>query len=385
MAKTSSFLVAMAVGLTLVIPIRGHAQDVSFAGLAYSGDSRSIPARFPYSKRFDSSLPGRGIDGILQKDLASIHPQNFTLVGTLDELKGRDEAVVVAFVLTNETVSTEQIGRVYKLLIQVRGQVLFFDFKSMMVLRAYPVSFAYIDALMEPPSEAIKDRDMGYVFNGSNGKPGIISRFEESLTKAKLPTASSRYLQVTTVQISDQARSIFPSEYGSGLAETWLADTFSEKLSTKLDIPILPYSKGYAIGNRMAIKVSDSTVYDLALPKPDYEFTLDLLKLKTVPYEIQAAGKSLIYGTLASVKLEEPLSAHVYMDDQFKNGEVKLVPASQANTDDFPAYEDSINGLFTKLFGVISGDNNPWIKSAAIGPNTDKEIAATRELLKSCK
>ncbi len=385
MVKTSSSLIAIAFCLTLVGSIRARAQDVAFAGLAYSGNSQTISSRFPYSKRFDASLPGRGIDGIFQKDIASLHPKNFTLVSTVDELKGRDEAVVVAFVITNETLSTEQIGRVYKLLIQIRGQVLFFDFKSMTVLRAYPVSFAYIDALMEAPSEAVKDRDVGYVFNGSNGKPGLLSRFEDSLVKAKLPTAASRYLQVSSVEIGDQARGVFPAEYGGGVAESWLADTFSEKLSTALDIPILPYSKGYAIGNRMAIKVSDSTVYDLTLPKPDYEFDVDLLKLKTVPYDVKAAGRSLIYGALVSVKLEEPLSAHVYMDSQFKNGEVKIVPVSQTATDDFPAYEDSINGLFTKLFGVISGDNNPWIKSASVNPNTDKEITATRELLKLCK
>src|ERR1700731_1485450 len=220
--KTSGFVIAMAVWLTLFGSIQAKAQDVAFAGLAYSGDSKSIPNRFPYSQRFDASLSGRGIDGIFQKDMASIRPENFNLVSNLDELKGRDQAVVVAFVLTNETVSTEQIGRVYKLLTQVRGQVLFFDFKSMMVLRAYPVSFAYIDALMEAPSETIKDRDMGYVFNGSNGKSGIISRFEESLKNAKLPSASARYLQVTEVEISDQARSVFPAEYGSGATETWL-------------------------------------------------------------------------------------------------------------------------------------------------------------------
>jgi hypothetical protein len=379
-------MIAMTIGVTLVgFQSRAKAQDVAFAGLAYSGDSQTISTRFPYSKRFDASLPGRGIDGIFQKDIATLHPKNLSLVGNLDELKGRDQAVVVAFVITNENLSTEKIGSVYKLLIQIRGQVLFFDFKSMTVLRVYPVSFAYIDALMEAPSEGIKDRDVGYVFNGSNGKPGLLSRFEDSLVKAALPAAASRYLQVSSVEISDEAKVVFPAEYGGGVAEAWLADTFSEKLSAALNIPILPYSKGYAIGNRMAIKVSDSTVYDLTLPKPDYEFDIDLLKLKTVPYDVKAAGKSLIYGTLVSVKLEEPLSSHVYLDSQFKNGEVKIVPVSQAATDDFPAYEDSINGLFTKLSGVISGDNNSWIKSASVNQNTDKEISATRELLKLCK
>jgi hypothetical protein len=107
--------------------------------------------------------------------------------------------------------------------------------------------------------------------------------------------------------------------------------------------------------------------------------------LKTVPFEVQAAGRSLIFGSLVSIKLEEPLSGHIYVDSQFKNGEVKIVPISQVNIEVFPAYQDSIKGLFSKFIGVISGDNNPWLKSAAIGPNIDKQLLATRELLKSCK
>ena len=147
----------------------------------------------------------------------------------------------------------------------------------------------------------------------------VEEEFEEALKKAKLPTAASRSLQVTKVEISGEAQDKFPSEYEGGGAETWLADTFSEKLSTKFDVPMLPYSKGYAIGNRMAIKISDSSVFNLVIPKPDYEFTIKLLKLKTVPYEIQAAGRSLIYGASASIKLEEPLSGQTYLNGQFKN------------------------------------------------------------------
>ena len=375
----------IAISIALSCSTYGYCQDVAFAGLAFSGDHGSIATRFPYSKRFESSLGIVGINGLLQSALPSIHPKNYTIVPRLDELKGRDQAIAVALVLTNESVSTEQIGPVYKLLIQIRGQALFFDFKSMTVLRAYPISFAYIDALSEPPTDAVKDRDVAYIYKGTGGKPGLIDRFITALTGAALPSGVSRFVQVSNVAIGDEARAIFPPEYHNGSAETWLADTFGEELSGKLGIPILPYSKGYAIGNVMSMTISDDSVYNLTLPKPDYQFSVELLKLKTVPFEVQAAGRSLIFGSLVSIKLEEPLSGHIYIDSQFKNGEVKIVPISQVNIENFPAYQDSIKGLFSKFFGVISGDNNPWLKSAAIGPNIDKQVLATRELLKSCK
>jgi len=367
--------------------VKGYCQDqtVAFAGLAYAGDHASIATRFPYSQRFGSSLGDKGINALLQSAMQSAHPRHFALVPHIDELKGHDQVIAVAFVLTNESISTEQIGSVYKLLTQFRAQALFFDFKSMTVLRAYPISFAYIDVLTAPPTEKVKDQDVSYIFRGIDGKPGLIDRFVSTLNDAALPSSVSRYLQVTNIAISDEARAVFPPEYRNGGAETWLADTFGEELSTKAGVPILPFSKGYAIGNVMSMTVSDSTVYSLTLPKPDYQFSLDLLKLKTIPYEVKAAGRSLIFGSMFSIKLEEPLSGHAYLDSQFKNGETKLVPVSQVNVEDFPAYQDSIKGLFAKLSGVLGGDNNPWLKSAATGANVDKQISATRELLKSCK
>jgi hypothetical protein len=363
-----------------------HSTEVVFAGFAYSGDKASINVRFPYSQRFAASLGSTGVNGLLRKSIPSLKPQAYNLSAQrIDELTGRDQAIAVALVMNNETVSTEQLGSIYKLFVQLRGQALFFDFKSMTILRAYPFSFAYLDAFPAAPTDDQKDADMRYVYLGTNGKPGILDRFGQALMQATIPTNIPRFVQVSHVVIGDEARSEFPSQYGNGVAETWVADTFGEAIASKMNIPILPFSEGYAIGNVMSMTVADGSVYLLKLPKPDYEFTVNISKLRKIVYEEQAAGKSLIYGTYASLKLEEPLSAHAYLDGQFKNGEVKVVPAMQVDTDDFPAYQDSMRGLFTKLSGAIAGDNTPWLKSAASGNDINKQIASTRELLQSCK
>jgi len=362
-----------------------HATEVAFAGFAYVGQSQSVAAQFPYSKRFEATLGPDGVNALLRKNLASINPQGFTLIPRLDELAGRDQAIAVALVVTNETVSTEQFGQVYKVFAQIRGQALFFDFKSKTVLRAYPFSFAYLDALSAPPTDAQKDASISSIYLGKSGKPGILERFGQVLTQATLPTHTPKFVQITHVIVGDEAKKEFPSQYGPSVTETWVADTFGEAIAGKMGIPILPFAKGYAIGGVMAVSVGDSTVFNLTLPEPDYEFSVNLLKLKKAVFEETAAGKSLIYGTFATVKLEQPLAAKSYLDGQFKNGEVKVVSALQTDTDDFPAYQDSMRGLFTKLSSAIAGDSSPWIKSAAMSVNVDKQIISTRELLQSCK
>jgi hypothetical protein len=362
-----------------------QATDVAYAGFAYSGDYQSIASRFPYSKQFEATLGASGINGILQKKLPSIQPQSYALVPRIDELVGRDQAIAVALVMTNETVSTEQIAAVYKLFVQLRGQAMFFDFKSKSVIRAYPFSFAYIDALPSPPTEEQKIERIGYVYNGISGKPGILERFAGALTQATIPTTVPRFVQVSNVTVGDEARGEFPDAYKNGAAETWIADTLGEAISSKMGIPILPYAKGYAIGSVMSMTVADGTVFNLKLPEPDYQFSVNISKLKKILYSDKAAGKSYIYGTLADLKLEEPLSATAYLKSPMKNGEVKIVPANQANTEDFPAFQDSMRGLFTKLSAAVAGETTPWLKSASEASDIEKQIASTRELLKSCK
>lgn len=98
--------------------------EVALAGFGRSGDNQSIAVRFP-SKRFEASLAPADINEPLQKIPPSIQSPRHLLIpqiNTLDALDGRDQAVSVAPVMSNETVSMEQLGPVYKLLVQLRDR-----------------------------------------------------------------------------------------------------------------------------------------------------------------------------------------------------------------------------------------------------------------------
>jgi len=225
------------------------------------------------------------------------------------------------------------------------------------------------------------------VYEGAAGKPGIFTRFATTLAGASLPAATSRTLQITRVTLKPEATGSIP-EYlrsASTVTETWAADLVGEALSTRAGVPIVPYAKGYAVGNVMSMRISDGDVYNLKLPKPDYEIGVELSALRKVKYGGAAAGESFIYGSYASLRIEEPLSGKVYMNTALKNGEVKLVPSTQTYVDDFPAFYDSVNGLFVKLAEAIDGRDAKWVKAAAAAPDIDKQINDTRELFKLCK
>ncbi|AUH52808.1 hypothetical protein CXB49_19455 [Chromobacterium sp. ATCC 53434] len=366
------------------------AATVTFAGLSYSGDSKSIPARFPYSLKLEKALAARGnpLNKQLAAKLATDKPLHFDLNQQgLTSLKGQDQAIVATLLITGETVSVERFGGVTKLMTQIRAQAMFFDFKNMTVLRAYPLSFAYLDLIDHNPGEReMQDRIAG-LYYGEQGKPGILQRFTDIMHEATVPDQVPRFLQVAKVRIGDDARKQLPPELTRtpGAAETWAADLFAENLSSKTGVPLLPYTKGYAIGNTLSMRVSEGDVFMLKLPEADYAISLDIPKLRRITSGEVAAGTSYIYGAYAHVNIQEPVSGKHYLDADFKNGEVKLVPASQDTIDDFPAYHEAIKGLFAKLADNLAGNRNDWLKSSTSASDIDKQIESTQQLLKACK
>lgn len=367
----------------------GQVQEVAMAGLAFSGDASTLEQRFPYSRSYEAMTKASGklVYQKISEAISLTPPKNFTLTSDIAELKGRDQAIVSALVLNSETVSLERFGEIRKLFVLIRGQAMFFDFKSKTVIRSYPVSFAYIDNFNRDPSNSEIQERVRLVFEGANGKPGLISRFAAVLSDASVPAQAKNSLQVSKVTLSPELISNLPAYLATSqtVSDTWAADIVAEAISTRIGVPIIPYSKGYAVGNIMSLRISDGEVFDLKLPKADYEIEVDFKGFKKIQYSKNGAGSAYIYGAYADILIQEPLTSTNYLKTSLKNGEIKIVPASQSYVDDFPAYYDSLNGLFVKLAQTIEGKENSWIKSAASASDIEAQISKTRELMKLCK
>ena len=381
----AAFFLALAVHGVYAEPL-----SVTLAGLAYSGDAASLEQRFPYSREYERELEksGERAYGRIQANL-SVNPSQHLKIeqGMLDELKGRDQAIVTSLVVNSETVSVENFGKLRKLFVLIRGQALFFDFKSMTVVRSYPVSFAFIDVFDHEPTQQEIYTRVKSVYEGAAGKPGIFARYAGVLANATLPTQVPRLLKVTQVKLAADVMQSLPAYLKSepGMAETWAADMVSEAISTRAGVPLIPYSQGYAVGNVLPMRVADGTVFNLKLPEPDYAITVDLTGLKKVKFGSVAAGESFIYGTYAKFRIEQPLLGSTWLDTALKNGETKVVPSTQTWVDDFPAFYDSWNGMFTRLATAIANKDMSWVKAAAAAPDIEAQISKTNQLIAQCK
>jgi hypothetical protein len=379
------WLWALAIGFCW--PPFSNATVITYAGIAYAGDAANIETRFKYSKRYEKALVAQNTDinAKLRRTLADAHyPFDLNMLGNT-EVKG-DKTLVTALTVTGETISDETFGAVHKLYIQIRAQAMIFDFESHMLERAYPLEFAYLDALDHTPTDTEIDERIIKVYEGSQGKQGIFGRYAKALSNATLPSKDGLFVQITNVAIGPDAKPAIPAVLSvyPGAAESWLANSFDEALNSRTGVPVLPYSVGYAIGNVMAIQLAN-TNFDLKFPPPDWDIAIDVTGVKKVTYAQNPIGTSYVYGAYATIRISLHDGTKVVLDAKFKNGEVKTVPATQSYIDDLPAYGDSIRGLFDKLADVLGGQDTQWLKTAAVTPNIQPQIVAARALLQKCK
>lgn len=385
-------LAAALASLCTCIALQAHADgpEVTFAGVAFSGDQDSSSQRFKYADRYEKQLEADGESGYKHVLVAmqQAPAQNLTVsTQPISELKGRDQAIVTALVLTSETVSTERFGDIRKLLIVERAQAMFFDFKSMTMLRSYPFSFAYIDNFRRDPTDEDIQQRVKMVFEGAGGKPGLYGRYANLVAKATVPAQAPRFLQVKNVQFAPDVVAQMP-EYlkpSPAVYQTWAADVIGEAISSELGVPIVPFAEGYAVGHVMTMRVADGDVYNLKLPTPDYEIDAEFTGLKKVKLAQAGAGATWAYGVLANVQIIEPLTNTVYLGTPLKNAEIKVVPASQTEVDDFPAYDDTLHGMFIKLANAIDGGDIKWVKAAAAAHDIEAQLSKTKDLMNQCK
>lgn len=381
--------IALVLVLFAVAP-RASALDVYFAGFAWLGDAAALDAHYPYSRAVNRH-PGSGVaplDAAVAARLRAATFEGFTL--KFDELGslGPDSpsALALAFVLDRETVSVETIGDTRKILVELAGQALFFDFRESAVIATFPVVNQYLHV----KKSAVTAEDIAPIvrdmYLGANGV-NILDDFTRTLGTMTLNPNVTRRIQVTEVKFEPALRALLPEHFArddSGFRNA-LAQDFSKYLSAAQGIPVLPYSVGSAIANRMAGRFSDGTVFDLRIPEADYSISLDLRNLRKIEFERSTAGTSYVYGAYLNVRATEPLSNTVFLDATIKNGASKIVPASQTEVNDWPAYHEALLALMEKFSAALTKPDAAWAAKHSENAAVVKEMKTLQKVLQSCK
>lgn len=346
---------------------------VFYAGFAFIGNNVNIEKNYPYSFAVSKE---NDLETVLRTKVEKENMNNFKLIiselGNLEE----GEGVSVAFALDNETVAIEQIGSYYKIVIDLGAQVLFFDFREMKVIGCYPIAIQLIDVSESKPDDILKKNRIRELFIGNKYKINIFDEFVKRLKDIEIKPKFKNSIKVNNVKIGEKALPFLPTIYiddkdpNKNNIKTFLAQNFSKFLSSNQEISVLPYTKGSAIGGKMSARFSNGEVYMLEIPEAQFLIDLTLRGFKKVKFDEKKAGSSWIYGVYIKLKIFEPLLRKYYIDEKFKQGATKIIPASQKNVADWPAFQESLFVLFDSLTKSFS---------------TERKFKSVKKVLEKCK
>ncbi len=368
-----------------------HATDVAIAGFAFAGDASTAVNRFPYTYAINQRDKGV-LMGMVHERAKGINNPAFGIVAsdTLINTKGSDQALIAVLVLTGETVSSETFGNYVKTFVNLRGDALIFDFKSKTIVRNYPISTFLFDATSGQPGPDYISGLVNRLLTEQDDN-GLVSIFEKRIATATLPAPGNRNIQVHDVQVSPEALAMMPEGLSKDpkTVQTLVSDTFSSIISAKLGVPMLPaptsHKQSLAV---MSFRLQDVGDIDLNVGEGDYLFDLKLNKFAKIKSGESSLGSSYVFGAYTSLRFYEPLQNTNFINSDLKNGEVKVVPASQLTMEDFPAFEAALRGLFIKFGDAVAQSptaDPKWIGVAASAKDMDKQMDATRRIIKSCK
>lgn len=376
------------------------AREVQFGGITFLGDSEDIAKNYRWSSELLAVTDADGrsfLERALRERLSAVKNPDFSLV--FDERLGSVRAgaasnIATAFALDRETVSKEKIGDVWKLMVTLSAQAIFVEFNKQgdqafaTLLASWPSVVRYTDTKSHEPTDDDVRAIVRDLYLGNLGV-NIFDDFTQSLTTLHLNTEVGNRVQVKTVTIGEEVMPYLPPQFAEDRAnlEAVIAQEFNTALSVNQRIPVLPYVAGYAaaVQGNMALRFGDGSLLSVKIPEADYEIHLGLKRLKKIEYAKNAAGTSLIYGTYLAVTALEPLSNKIYFDATLKNGATKVVPASQANVEDWPAFQESLLILIQQFTQALDAPTAAWAEKYAGNKTLVADLKKLQETLQSCR
>jgi hypothetical protein len=292
------------------------------------------------------------------------------VLGELADLE--DGSIILAFCFDTELISVEQYNDGFKLVIDLGAQVLFYDYGTMQVIASYPIMVELIDYLQSPPGERLIRERIRDLFLTRRYGANLFDDFASTLQAVDIKKSYGNALKVVDVRIEDRAIAHLPPKFKSSNTnfKIFVAQNFGKYLSSNQRVPILPYTKGFDIGNKMAIRFSDARVFELAIPEPQFAIDLTVRGFKRVCTDQKASGSCFVYGSFTRIKIYQPTLGKVYLDEKIKHAVSKIVPATQKTVNDWPSYQNSLMALFNDVTQKFS---------------TERKYKEVRKVMEKCK
>jgi hypothetical protein len=359
-------------------------QEVYFAGVAITGSVGSLEDSHPYVQEVLFKSNPIEINKLFTRSFREKPPTNFELIfDDLGRLDGTTSPIAFAAAIDRETVTIENIAGDYKVLIEVAAQALFFDFRERQTLFTYPITLQHVEIFQSEPEA----KEIEYLFRNmlmGESETSFVPVLVDRLSSVTLPNAATRRIQLVELTSSSAINDKF-EQFSTFLQTGVIGHEFSKIFSYEQNLAMLPFSNGQAIGGAMAARFASGDVFNLKIPAPDYEITVNIDDLRGRRIQETRAFRQELFGAFFHINVKEPLSGRIYFDQSLRQGATKTIPATQGSFDEFAAYYETILLGFSSFARSLDGRGEDWRREQTGGRELSNQLKELQELINLCR
>ena len=152
------------------------------------------------------------------------------------------------------------------------------------------------------------------------------------------------------------------------------------------DVAIVPYVEGMAIGAKMKQQfVNSDIVYDIELPKPDYNIEITIRGFKKVLAKKSDVNNIYFWASFLNLKIYQPDLDKIYMDHNLKNVMKKSIPSQIKDINDWYKFYITTYELFDSFSLNISKIDDQWLQKTNKKPEFKTSMINIQQLMKKFK
>lgn len=299
-------------------------------------------------------------------------------------------ALAMSLGINLETVVTGSLGVFgYKTVIDIYAEIFFFDFEEKKIINSIPINIQYITVTKEKPNnQKIRELFRGLIFGTDKDvKKSLFALAAERLENFQPRLDYGTRFKVGKVTLTGEALSQIK---GTGLTEdhfeTVVAQMFTRALVSEMNIAVVPFTKGLAIGSKMAARFANGDAFTFELPPADYEFNLNFDRLVS-KRDTESSGvfDTEAYGVYQTVSFCQPDLKKLYLDERFRAVTTATLQKQQQTLLSV-AYLETIFDFYSAFARDLKDPSRGWIKTVVPDAQVSKtkdEMEAVSKILNS--
>tara|TARA_B100000989_G_C19520522_1_gene463951 strand:+ start:1521 stop:2684 length:1164 start_codon:yes stop_codon:yes gene_type:complete len=370
----------------LIFEFEAKSKDIYFSGFSFMGNADQN-FRYPVAHKLftnNNLIFKEPLDMALKK----LKRNDFKLIYNLGNIAD-GEAVALAFCVFDETIerfsTKEGVTNAYKIF----AQILVFDFNEKKVITNFPVLVQNETLTSSVPDSQY---DFGIVKNmylNVDSDASIFKQWVKKLDTANILKAGTIHLKVRNVLLDDAVKNQIPQSLAQNdLLRIRSAQKLEYHISSKQNVPILPYTLGQ-IGNfksGLIARFSDSLEYNLTLPDADYVIDLLIREFKNVTVD-RGKFEVKIFAAFITIQALEPLTETVYLNSKFNFKNELIFPKSEKLKilNEWDVYQRSQDALFSKFAKQISQKDTKGLKEITNTGDIKNQLTKFEEVINKCK